>query len=49
MWIERATICNLDGRNWPSGYGDKILGGDMVTVRKLKWMVNVKWIIRWQS
>ena len=42
MWIERATICILDGRNWPSGCGDRKLGGDLVTGRKLKWVVSVK-------
>ena len=42
MWIERATICILDGRNWCSGWGDRNLGEDLVTARKLKWVVSVK-------
>ena len=45
MWIERATICNLDGRNWPSGCEDRKLSGDLMTARKLKWMVSVKWMM----
>ena len=42
MWIERATICKLDGRNWPSGCEDRILSEDLVTARKFKWVVSVK-------
>ena len=45
MWIERATVCNLDGRNWRSGCEDRILSGDLVTARKLKWVVSVKWMM----
>ena len=42
MWIERATVWNLDGRNWPSGCEDRKLSEDLVTARKLKWVVSVK-------
>ena len=42
IWSERATICNLDGRNWPSGCEDRKLSGDLVTARKFKWVVSVK-------
>ena len=36
MWIERATVYNLDERNWSSGCRDRKLGGDLVTARKFK-------------
>ena len=42
MWIEKATVCKLDGRNWPSGCKDRILSGDLVTAREFKWVVSVK-------
>ena len=42
MWIERATVYNLDERNWPSGCEDRILSGNLVTARKFKWVVSVK-------
>ena len=38
-------ICNLDGRNWTSSRRDQILGGDLVTARKFKWVVSVKWMM----